>query len=175
MERQIYKELTMKKTLSILLMVISTQAFAFKVGVIDMEKFMLTIKDGQRIKTTLEKMQEEGISTLKKKEAELLKLNQSYRKQRDLLSKEGRNNKEQELALKSQELQKMQMQLERDLMTKEEEMKAPIFKRLETILKKIAKARNLDLTVTKQQNPFVTIKDEVDISNEAITRYETKK
>ena len=164
----------MKFLIYFLILTSSFKAYAFKVGVVDMEKVMTSIEDGKRIKKTLTKMLDSGKESLKKQEDELIKLNKNYEKQKAILSDKGKANKEKEIIEKSRELQMSQMQLEQEIMKKEEELKEPVLVKLQEILDKIAKNRNLDFTVTKETNPFVTIKEPIDISTEVIEKYNEK-
>ena len=164
----------MKKLMYLFVILLSFNAHAFKVGVVDMEKVMTTIDDGKKIKKTLTKMLEEGKESLKKQEESIIELNKTYEKQKAILSDTAKETKEREIVEKTRELQMAQMQLENTIMKKEEELKEPVLTKLQEILDKIAADRNLDLTVTRTANPFITIKNQIDISNEVILKYNKK-
>jgi Skp family chaperone for outer membrane proteins len=154
---------------------ISTSALAFKVGVVDYEKIFLNTSEGKRIKKILDDQLISGEKDLKKILDDLSALKTVYKKQESLLSAEGLLKKQTEIVQKSEFFQQEQKKLQRELIRTEAQLQQPFEEELKNIVSIVATKTNVDVTINVKKNPFQTIKNKIDLTNEVISVYEKYK
>ncbi len=165
----------MKNLILILIAVMSVSSFAgVKIGVINMQKVLGTIKAGKAVKATLDKSVKAKQKQLKKEEGELKKLQSSIQKQSSLLSKKALAKKENELRTRYIALQKKSVDFEKQIRKQEAELKKPIIKNLNPIIDSVSKSKNVDITFDLLSAPIFYAKEKINITKDVIKAYDKK-
>lgn len=159
------------------LAVSSTAMASVKIGVVDMQKAIQATKAGKKAQAKLKAEFEKRKKDLKKRENDLKKMSEDLTKKKLLLSDKVKIQKQQELQremLKYRELVgKNQMEISR----KERDLVAPIAKKLQKIIKQIAKDEKYTLVIQKSeqvQNILYTDKS-VDLTDKVVKSFEKSK
>ncbi len=153
----------------------SGSLFATKVGVINMPKIMAEIKEGKKINQELKKKFDKWDSELKKEASSLQKEKEKMQKQAPLWSAKVKQEKMMGLGQKELALRRKATTYEQQIRVEEQKKKAPILKKLRTIIDKVSKSAKVDLTVEMSTTPVLYAKDKVDLSAQVIKMYDSTK
>jgi outer membrane protein len=165
----------MNKLLVLLSLLLSVSVFAqTKVGIINIQKVIRTIKEGKAVNTTLTKSFKSKEKQLKAEEAKIKKQQEAYQKQTMLLSGEAKAKKEQEIRKAIAELQKKTMAYQKEIQKQEAQLKKPILDKLKPIIDSVSSKKGVDLTFEISSSPIVYAKTQVDITDEVIKEYDKK-
>ena len=156
-------------------MLLSTSGFAgVKVGIVNIQKVIMTIKEGKNVMSTLEKSFKSKQAELKKQEEAIKKLQQDYQKQSLVLSDKAKATKENEIRMKIQDLQQKTMQYQKDIQKQEAELKKPILEKLKPIVDEVSQKEKVAMTFEISSSPIVYAEEKVDITDEVIKAYDKK-
>ena len=140
----------------------------FKLGVVDMQKAIQTSESGKKAKAELEQAFNKKKKELQTEEAALKKMQEDFQKKQSALSdsaKKEQQSKMQERFMKYQDLlQKSQAEIQK----KEQEMSEPIIKQIRAKVSEIAKKKNFNLVLEKNENLVIFHQDKDDITEEVI-------
>src|ERR1051326_3770858 len=103
----------MKQNMAAFIFALALPAFSYadnKYGFVDVQKVLDTVEEGKQAKTDFKKKIDNKKADLDKKQAELKKLDESFEKQKMILSTSAVEEKKKELQGKMMELQKYQME-----------------------------------------------------------------
>lgn len=165
----------MKYVLAMLITVFSFSAFAdVTVGLIDIQRVINTIKEGQAVQKKLEKSFNDKKAVLKKEEDKIKKAQEDFKKQSMVLAENARANKEREMQEMFMELQNKTMQFQKEIQDMEQNLKKPILDRLRPIIEETSKTANVDLTFELSAAPIIYAKNKKDISDDVIKAYDKK-
>ena len=156
-------------------MILSVSAMAeVKIGVVNIQKIITSIKQGKSVMTTLEKSFKSKQKELKKEEEGIKKLQVDYQKQSLVLSDKAKLKKETELRNKIQALQKKTMDYQKDIQKQEAELKKPILEKLKPIIDEVSEKMKVAMTFEITSSPLVYAESKVDITDEVIKAYDKK-
>jgi outer membrane protein len=144
------------------------------VGRVDIQKVLVSIEAGKRLKNRLEKDFKKKQAQIKKEEGEIRKLQQKIEKQRAVLSKQALEKKARELNGKIAKLQEKSRSFSMEMQRKEAEGKGPILKNLEGIIAKVSKDAGVDLSFEASGAAVVYAKDKIDLTPKVIEAYNKK-
>lgn len=165
----------MKKLIVLLCLLLSVSAFAeVKIGVVNIQKVITTIKQGKSVMQALEKSFKAKQKDLKSEEEGIKKLQQDYQKQSLVLSDKAKLKKETELRSKIQALQKKTMDYQKDIQKQEADLKKPILEKLKPIIDEVSKEMKVALTFEVTASPLVYAESKVDITDAVINAYDKK-
>ncbi len=165
----------MKNLILITALLFSSIAFSnVKVGIINVQKVLLTIKEGQSVNKTLEKSFKSKQDLIKKEENAIRKLQEKFQKQNAVLSAAAKAKKGAEIQKKVQTVRAQMMQYEKDIRKQEAELKKPIFKKLTPIIEEISKAEKVAVTFEASQSSILYVQEKVDITEKVIKAYDKK-
>jgi outer membrane protein len=146
---------------------IASAADSQKIGVVDVQRAIFAVPAGKAAKRKLQNMIKAKQKDLKKRENELKKMKTNLEKQAALLVDSVKRKKYREYQQKLLELQQAYVENQRKVKQREKKLFAPILKKLEKTINKVAKA-----------NGFVLILDRalyaapsVDLTNIVIRQY----
>jgi outer membrane protein len=166
----------MKRLLLILLFVnffFGLNAFAAKFGRVDVQKVLVTVNQGKKVKSKLQKKFEEKQKILKKEEEAIRKLQETYKKQSLVMNDKAKVKKEREIQEKVFRLREKSMGFQNELQKEEQNLKRPILKNIRTVIDSVSKGGSFDLVFEMGTAP-VYIKDYKDITADVIKQYDAK-
>lgn len=144
------------------------------VGLIDIQRVISSIKEGQAVQKKLEKAFNDKKVILQKDEEKIKKSQEDFKKQSMVLAEAARANKEREMQEMFMELQNKTMQYQKEIQEMEQNLKKPILDRLRPIIEEASKTANVDLTFELSAAPIIYAKNKKDISDDVIKAYDKK-
>ncbi len=164
----------MKKISLVLMMALSLSATATTIGKVDIQKVLLTIKQGQGVRAKLKKSFESKQKLLKKDETKIRKMQKDFQKQ-SLVMNDAAKGKKQKLIQESiVKLQQKTQKFQAEIQKMENKMKKPILERVKKIVEIVSKKANVDITFESSTAPIVYAKSEKDITADVIKAYDKK-
>ena len=150
-------------------------AWADGIGIVDFQKAINEVKEGQAAKKKIDSMYANKRSTLQQQEKDLKSKVDNYQKQKSLLSPSAQQEQE-------QALMQMQMQLQQAVMQSEQEVQQIYAKEMEALITKmksisseIGAKKSLDLILEATESGVVYRSSSVlDITPEVIKMYDAK-
>jgi outer membrane protein len=165
----------MKNLLLCIALLLSTQAFSeVKVGIVDIQKVITTIKAGKNVMKSLEKSFNQKKKKIEKEDKALRKIGEDLQKKSSLMSKSALQKKDKELRGRIQALQQMKLKANKEIQKLEAELKKPILDKLKPIIDEISKKNDVSFTVERSASPVIYAKSEVDLTAEIIKLYDKK-
>lgn len=166
----------MKKLILIAAAMIFTTAFAeVKLGYVDMQKAIQNTKAGQKAKKDLESEFEKRKKSLQTKENDLKKKSEELEKQAMVLSDEVRGKKQREFQQAMMEFQQLVQKNQQEIQQQERKLTEPIVKKLQDVINDIAKKDNYSVILEKRENGVLFSKSELDITDQVVKAFESKK
>lgn len=142
-----------------------------KIAVIELEKLVNEVEDGQAAKTKLQDELKKKQRILDDKQAELKKLQESLQNQSAVMKEEARQAKGMEFQQKVTEAQQMYNSMQQDMVKKQQEVMSDILKKANPIIQDIAKKSDYDLILNKTEAVVVYAKPEMNITDMVLKRY----
>ncbi len=143
-----------------------------KIAVVDFQRAGNECDEGKAANAALAKAEEEKMKPIKDKQAEFETLRADYEKQAAVLSPEAKQQKGLELQKKSDEMQQLYVQAQKDLQQKNMELIKLLGDRVRSVVREIADRDGIQLVV--DQTSVVYAPDALDITNEVIRKYNSK-
>ncbi len=161
--------------LSLLVLVLSTSAFAkVSVGKVDVQKVLVTVKQGSAVRDQLKKAFEEKQKILKDEEEKIRKMQDDYQKKATVLNDKEKMKKEREIQEKIMSIQQKTSSYQKEIQDLEQKLKTPILDRVKTIVDEVAKGADLDMIYEAATAPILYAKDEKDYTDEVVKLYNKK-
>jgi outer membrane protein len=145
-----------------------------KVGLVNIQKIILTIKEGQSVNKTLEKSYKSKQDLLKKEENEIRKLQEKFRKQDAVLSDAAKAKKGAEIQRKVEAVRAKMRKFQTEIQKQEAELKKPILEKLKPIIDSVSAKEKVALTFEISQSPVVYAANRVDLTDKVIKAYDKK-
>ena len=164
----------MKIILALLVCTLSFSTLAeVKVGIVNIQKIIVSIKEGKAVNTTLEKSFKKKQEEIKKEEDDIRKLQEKFQKQTSVLSESAKAKKGNEIKAKIDAVRAKMMKYQKEIQKQEAELKKPILEKLSPIIDKVAVDEKIDLTFEVTQAPVHALK-KVDLTDKVIKAYDAK-
>lgn len=144
------------------------------VGKVDVQKVLVTVKQGVAVKNKLKKVFDKRQEELKKGEDKIRKMQADFQKQSLVMSGDAKAKKEQELMKKMQEIREMSVKYQKEIYDEEQKLKKPILERIRDIITEVSKSAGVDLTFEASTAPIVYAKKSKDLTDEVIKMYDKK-
>lgn len=165
----------MKKLIILLSLLLSFSAFAeVKVGIVNIQKVITSIKEGKSVMKSLEKSFKSKQAELKKEENKIKKLQKDYQKQSLVLSDKAKAKKEADIRGRIQKLQKTTMAYQKEIQKQEAQLKKPILEKLKPVIDSVSKAEKVTMTFEITSSPLVYAQNKIDITAKVIKAYDSK-
>ena len=140
-----------------------------KIGVVDIQKILLTSAAGKIAKAEINKNAREMEAALNEKKAEIQKLQETLERESLVMSKEKRDEKEREIRIRVNDIKSLKNKFEGDLKALEGRAVQQIQQEFEAIAKELGKEQGYLLIIT---NPVVIYApNSIDITDELIQKY----
>jgi outer membrane protein len=144
------------------------------VGLVDIQKIITSIKEGQSVQKNLEKAFNDKKAILKKDEDKIKKAQDDYKKQSMVLAEAARMNKEREIQESMMKLQSKTMEFQKEIQKMEQDMKKPILEKLRPIIDEVSKANAVAITFELSAAPIIYAEAKKDLTEEVIKAYDKK-
>lgn len=139
------------------------------VGYIDLQKALLSTKEGKAAKAKLQKEHKKRQARLDAEQAELLRMKQDLEKKAAVMDPKVLEEKGAEFQQKLMELNMTYQTLQKELFDEEQKIRDRMFQKMRPILEKIATENGLSIIVERAQ--VLWADESLDFTNELIRRY----
>lgn len=165
----------MKSIIALLLaMTFVVPAHALTLGKVDIQKVLLSVKQGQKVRDDLKKEFDKKQAELQKEEGAIRKMQEDFQKQGVVMNDKAKAKKEQEIQEKIIMLQQKSMSYQKEIQEMENKLKKPILDRVKEIIDVVSKDAGVDMTYEASTAPIVYAKSEKDLTPEVIKAYDKK-
>jgi outer membrane protein len=156
------------------MMALSLSATATTIGKVDIQKVLLTIKQGQAVRTKLKKSFEKKQTLLKKDETNIRKMQQDFQKQSLVMNDSAKAKKQKEIQGAIVKLQQKTQKFQSEIQKMENKLKKPILERVKVIIEAVSKKANVDVTFETSQAPILYTRTEKDLTDDVVKAYNKK-
>lgn len=143
------------------------------VGKVNIQKVLLDVKEGKRVRSKLKKQFESKQKKLKTKEDGFKKAQTAFQKQSLVLSDKARDKKGRELQKQYMEIQQLRVKFQKELQASENEAKRPMIEKIQTIIAEVSEKGKFDMIFELSTAP-VYMKKATDITGDVIKAYDKK-
>ena len=162
-----------KLTLILMISLLSFGAAAAKVGMVDIQRILVSVDEGKRVRGKLEKMFKDRQKKLEKEKKALQKLQENFKKQTMVMSDKAKAKKEREIQEKIIGLQQMSMQYQNEMQAEENKNKGPILKKISGVVETYSKKEGYEMVFGASTAP-IYVKEAKDITADVIKAYNKK-
>ena len=165
----------MKKILVLLAaMLMSAQTLAIVVGKVDVQKVILTVDAGKKIKTKLKKTFDEKQKILKKEEDKIRKMQADFKKQSLVMNEKAKQKKQMEVQESIIKLQQKTAGFQKEIQALEQKFKKPLFEKIKDVISSVSKKAGVDITIESATAPIIYAKSEKDLTADVIAAFNKK-
>ncbi len=144
------------------------------VGKVDIQKILVTVKEGVKVRDQLKKTFDSKQDLLKKEEDKIRKMQEDYKKQSLVMNDKAKAEKEGKIQESIMKLQQTTMDYQKEIQDMEQNLKKPILENLKDIIDDVSKAANVDVTFEVSTSAVIYAKSEKDLTDEVIKAYDKK-
>ena len=141
------------------------------VGVIDMQKVILSVEEGKQARAQLEKVIKSKEAEFIKQKQELDRMNKEWQDQSALLSEEARMSKQREFQEKFMQMRNEEMAFQNEIKQKEQKATQEIAVKASKIVQEIAEKKKLQMVFETHSAGLVYVSKPVDLTTEVIAAY----
>ncbi len=142
-----------------------------KVGRIDIQKVLLTVKEGKKVRAQLKKEFDKKQAEIKKEEDKIKKAQAEYQKKSKVMNDKARLKKERSIQEMIITLQQKTQKYQQEIQSKEQTLKKPILERVRKIIDSVSKKGGYDLVFEVTASP-VFAKNVKDITGDVVKAYD---
>ena len=165
----------MKKLISLILIVFfNHSSHALTVGLVDVQKMLLSVKQGTKVKSKLKEEFEKKQKILKNDEDKIRKMQEELQKKSLVMKTTTRAKKEEEIQKEIMALQRKSIGFTKQMEELEQKLKRPIIERAKKIIEDISKKEKLDVTFERNAGSVLYSQNSKDITNQVIKSYDKK-
>lgn len=170
----------MRKVYSLIAAMCFCALFTFKaqaaviVGKVDVQKVLVSVKQGQKVRDQLKRTFDERQKTLKAEEEKIRKMQEEFKKKGLVMNGSAKRKKEDEINQKIMALQQKSVEYQKEIQEMENKYKRPILERIKDIVEDVSKSAGVDITFEASTAPIIYAKDDKDLTNSVISAYNKK-
>jgi outer membrane protein len=153
-----------------LALVLSFSASAAKIAKVDVQKVLLTVDEGKKVRASLKKKFDEKQKIIKKEEDKIRKMQQDFQKQSLVMNDKAKLKKEKQIQQKIMELQQRTMGFQQEIQKEENKLKKPILEKVRKVIEEISKKGGYDMVFEVSTSP-IYVKEVTDITNQVVKAY----
>ena len=146
-----------------------------KVGYVNLQRAINEVEEGKKAKARLKRDFKKKQQKLDALQNELKKMKKTFDDKTMMLNEETKRKKAMEFQRKMYELQQTYMKLQGELAKAEAKATKKIFDKMGKIIKQIAKEKKYDLVLERTESAILYARDDMDLTNELIKRYNSGK
>lgn len=163
----------MKGIIFCLALALSPLATAAKIAKVDVQKVLLTVKEGKKVRASLKKKFDEKQKIIKKEEDKIRKMQQDFQKQSLIMDDKAKVKKQTAIQEKIVELQQKTMNFQKEIQEQENKLKRPILEKVRNIIEKVSQDGGYEMVFEVSTSP-IYVKDVADITDSVIKEYDKK-
>lgn len=150
---------------------------AIKIGVVDVQKVILTVAEGKRERAKLEKEFKAKDKKLAALKAKVKKLGEALQNKEKvaLMNQKALRTKQEEFQKNFVKAQQDELKLRQELKSKEQAATGKIARKVAGIVASMGKAKKLDLVFESNSSGIMHVNNPVDLTSEVIKAYDRKK
>ena len=165
----------MKSILMVSMLAFSLSSMAsVKVGLVNIQKIIVTIKEGKSVDKTLKKSFDKKQKKIKAIEADIRKMQEKLQKQNKVLSETAKANKMAEIQKKVMAARQQMSQFQKDIQKQESNLKKPILEKLKPVIDAVSKENKVAITFEISTSPVVYAENKVDLTEKVVKAYDKK-
>lgn len=157
----------------ILVFSLSFSAHAAKIAKVDVQKVLLTVDEGKKVRATLKKQFDEKQKIIKSEEDKIRKMQQDLEKQSLIMKDKDRLKKQKEIQQKIVALQQKTMTFQKEIQNRENELKKPILEKVRGVIENVSKSGGYDMVFEVSTSP-IYVKEVTDITNKVVSEFNKK-
>ena len=157
-----------------LLLSFTPLSFATKIAKVDVQKVLLTVEEGKKVRSRLKKKFEEKQKIVKKEEEKIRKMQQDLQKQSLVIGEKAKLKKEKKIQELIMSLQQKTMTFQKEIQEQENKMKRPILEKVRGVIETLSKAGGYDMVFEVTTSPLY-VKEVKDITDDVVKAYNKKK
>ncbi len=165
----------MFKGLLISALLFSFSASATLIGTVDVQKVLLSVKEGKSVRDKLKKEFEKKQGELKKEEDKIRKAQEDFKKQTLVLNDAAKLKKQESIQKMIMALQQKSMGYQKEIQALENELKKPLLDKIRKIVEDVSKKEGVDLTFELSVAPIIYAKDQKNLTDLVIKAYDSAK
>lgn len=147
---------------------------AVKVGIIDVDKVLVTINEGKEAQKKLEVEAKKLEKNFVKVQKEYEEMVEQYKKQSAVLSDAGKEKKAIEIRKKEEVLMTKRRESQMKMEKMKQELQDPLVEKIQGITQTVADTKEIDMTFFKGITAPFTAKSKEDITEAVISSYDKK-
>lgn len=160
--------------LSVLFFSLASTAHAVTLGRVDIQQVLITIKEGQKVRTELEKFFNEKQVELRKEEEKIQKMQEDFEKQSVALNDAAKMQRQQAIQQAFMALQEKTGEYQNQLREREQTLKQPILDRIGVIVEEVSKKAEVDMTFEASTAPILYAKTKKELTDDVIKEYDRR-
>jgi outer membrane protein len=160
--------------LSFFILAFTPAAMATTLGRVDIQQVLITIKEGQKVRTELEKFFNEKQAELRKEEEKVQKMQEDFEKQAVALNDAAKMQRQQAIQQAFMGLQEKTGEYQNQLREREQTLKQPILDRIGVIVEEVSKKADVDMTFEASTAPILYAKTKKDLTDDVIKEYDRR-
>ncbi len=153
--------------------ILSANTFAAGIATVDIQKILLTVNQGKKVREKLKKKFDEKQKILKNEEAAIRKLQESFKKQSLVMNDKAKLQKEREIQEKIIGLQQKSVTFQKEIQEMEQKLKKPILEKIRSVVDEVSKSGGFDMTFELSTAP-IFVKKSANITDKVIALYNKK-
>lgn len=154
---------------------LSAPAFALKIGFVDLQRALNTVKEGQKAINRLKRLFKKMKRDLDNRQKKVKVFQEQIKKQSLVLTESAKKKKLEEYRKMLIELQQTYIEKQRKINTMERKMKRPILNKMGLILQKIGNRENFTMIFEKTESSILFAQSHLDLTNQLIRMYNARK
>ena len=164
----------MKSLIALFALVFSLDSFSMIIGKVDIQKVLLSVAQGKKVRDQLKSEFEKKKKILDKEQEKIKKMQEDFQKQSLVMSDNAKIEKEKELQSAVMKLQQRSLGFQKEIQEMENKMKGPIIDRVREVVTNVSKSAKVDVTFEASTAPVVYAKNEKDLTEKVIKAYDKK-
>ena len=141
----------MKSLIALLALVFSLDSFSMVIGKVDIQKVLLSVAQGKKVRDQLKSEFEKKKKILDKEQEKIKKMQEDFQKQSLVMSDNAKVEKEKELQAAVMKLQQRSLGFQKEIQEMENKMKGPIIDRVREVVTSVSKNAKVDVTFGEVQ------------------------
>ncbi|GAB4013670.1 MAG: OmpH family outer membrane protein [Bdellovibrio sp.] len=168
----------MKTSISLIalsfVLLFSNSALAMKIGKVDVQKVLVTVEQGKKVRDQLKKEFDSKQAEIRKEEDKIRKQQEEFEKKSAVMNDKAKGQKQKEIQDGIMALQQKSMDYQKSIQEMENNLKRPILENIKKIVEDVSKSAGVDVTFEMSTAPIIFAKDEKDLTEDVIKAYNKK-
>ena len=158
----------------LLLMMLAMPSFALSIGRVDIQRVLISVKQGKNVRAKLKKSFDKKQKILKAEESKIKKAQKKFKKQSLVMNMKTKLKKEKEIERNIITLRQKSLEFQKEMQSMEGKLKKPILMNIQEVIKAVSVSAKVDITFEASTAPIVYAKNLSDLTDKVIKAYNKK-